>query len=435
MHRWQHRRSRCRCIICERCLERPNFPAAFPKTRMTRHRKWLKLALLAAAALLVAQVSVGILSRTQIGRRYLLARLERAFGRPVEVRYFDAQVFPSLRLDASGISVAEDAAFGNEYFLRADKLTAGLRWLGLLRGHFEFGTLSLSRPSLILVRSAQGRWNLEDWLPAAKIDEAGSSRIYGPPPPPTAAHRLQKIEFDDGRVNFKDVQEKQPFAFIHVSGTVEQIAAGRWQLRLQAQPWRSGVALQSAGTLRVEGDIAGTSARLQPASVTIHWTQASLADLLRLLRGQDYGVRGAFTLDVSAHSGDDPTAAQSRQRSIGTPNENLLPASHSPDTPFDWTFTLNALASGLHRWDLTERSDNPALAAKLKGRFNTAARTLDATDLVVESPHSNLRGSLHLASDAPTLYIDSAGIQASDLLNCWRAFEPGVDNAVKLDQF
>ena len=124
---------------------------------MTRHRKWLKLGLLAAAALLVAQVGVGVLSRTQIGRRYLLARLERAFGRPVEVRYFDAQVFPSLRLDASGISVAEDPAFGNEYFLRAEKLTAGLRWLGLLRGHFEFGTLSLSRPSLILVRSVDKR--------------------------------------------------------------------------------------------------------------------------------------------------------------------------------------------------------------------------------------------------------------------------------------
>ena len=402
---------------------------------MTRHRKWLKLGLLAAVALLVAQVGVGVLSRTQIGRRYLLARLERAFGRPVEVRYFDAQVFPSLRLDASGISVAEDPAFGNEYFLRAEKLTAGLRWLGLLRGHFEFGTLSLSRPSLILVRSAQGRWNLEDWLPSAKIDDAASSRIYGPPPPPTAAHRLQKIEFDDGRLNFKEVQEKQPFAFIHVSGTVEQIAAGRWQLQLQAQPWRSGVALQSAGTLRVQGDIAGTSARLQPASVTIHWTQASLADLLRLLRGQDYGVRGAFTLDVSAHSGGDPTAAQSKQRTIGTPNENALHALNTPDAPFDWTFTLSALASGLHRWDLAERSDNPALAARLKGRFNTAARTLDATDLVVESPHSNLRGSLHLAGDAPTLYIDSAGIQASDLLTCWRAFEPGVDNAIKLDQF
>ena len=257
-------------------------------------RNWLKIALTAAAALLLAQIGAGVLSRSQFGRRYLLIRLERAFGRPVEVRSFDAQVFPSLRLDAVGISVAEDPAFGNEYFLRAEKLTAGLRWLGLLRGHFEFGMLSLSRPSLILVRSAQGRWNLEDWLPSVKINEAGSSRIYGPPPPPTAAHHLQKIEFNDGRVNFKDTQDKQPFAFINVSGTVEQIAVGRWTLQLAAQPWRSGVALQSAGTLRVRGDVAGTSSRLQPASFTVHWTDASLADLLRLLRGQDYGVRGAL---------------------------------------------------------------------------------------------------------------------------------------------
>jgi uncharacterized protein involved in outer membrane biogenesis len=400
---------------------------------MTVQRKWLKMAMAAAAALLVAQVSVGALARTQLGRLYLRARLERAFGRPVEVRAFDAQVFPSLRLDAAGISVAEDPAFGNEYFLRAEKLTAGLRWLGLLRGHFEFGTLSLSRPSLILVRSGQGRWNLEDWLPLPKSGETSSARIYGPPTPPSAANRLQKIEFDDGRVNFKDGQDKQPFAFINVSGSVEQIATGRWQLQLAAQPWRSGVALQSAGTLRVRGDIAGTSSRLQPASFHVHWAAVSLADLLRLLRGQDYGVRGAFTLDAAAQSGGQPAGGHTNKIEIAA--ANTLPVPIATDAPFDWTFALDARASGLHRWDLTERADDPALDVKLAGRWNTASRTLDATELLLDAPHSNLRGSLHLASTAPALQIDSAGIQAADLLAWWRAFEPAVDDAVKIDQF
>lgn len=398
---------------------------------MTVQRKWLKMAMAAAAALLVAQVSVGALARTQLGRLYLRARLERAFGRPVEVRAFDAQVFPSLRLDAAGISVAEDPAFGNEYFLRAEKLTAGLRWLGLLRGHFEFGTLSLSRPSLILVRSAQGRWNLENWLPSSKSSETGSAPIYGPPTPPSAANRLQKIEFDDGRVNFKDGQDKQPFAFINVSGSVEQIATGRWQLQLAAQPWRSGVALQSAGTLSVRGDIAGTSSRLQPAFFQVHWTAVSLADLLRLLRGQDYGVRGAFTLDASAQSGGQSADGHTNRNAVASANALPLPSADA----FDWTFALDARASGLHRWDLTERADNPALGLKVTGRWNAASRTLDATELLLDAPHSNLRGSLHLASASPSLEIDSAGIQAVDLLAWWRAFEPAVDDAVKVDQF
>jgi len=69
----------------------------------------------------------------------------------VEVTSFDARILPSPQLDANGVTVGEDPAFGHEYFLRAERLSAGVRWTGLLRGHFEFGTMSLSKPSLILV--------------------------------------------------------------------------------------------------------------------------------------------------------------------------------------------------------------------------------------------------------------------------------------------
>jgi uncharacterized protein involved in outer membrane biogenesis len=146
---------------------------------MAIRRKWWKLAISVLALIAFAQLAVGVLVRTRRVHDYLIARLERAFGRQVEVGQFDAQVFPSVRLDANGITVGEDPAFGHEYFLRAEKLTAGLRWRGLVGGHFEFGTLTLSRPSLILVRSSEGRWNLEDWLPPAKSAVGAGTRIYG----------------------------------------------------------------------------------------------------------------------------------------------------------------------------------------------------------------------------------------------------------------
>ena len=156
---------------------------------------------------------------------------------------------------------------------------AGLRWMRLLRGHFEFGTMSLGKPSLILVRNAEGNWNLERWLPQAKSNPAQNPREYGPPSPVAPVNHLERIEFDDGRINFKTEEDKQLFAFTNVSGSVEQVSPGRWQLQLEAQPWRSGVSLQSAGTITVRGDIAGTSARLQPAGITLHWSEASLADV------------------------------------------------------------------------------------------------------------------------------------------------------------
>ena len=140
---------------------------------MSRLRKWWRPAALVVAIVIVSQVGVSLLVRTHRVHAYLVRHLERAFGRPVEVAHFSVLILPSPSLDAEEITVGEDPAFGNEYFLRAERLSAGLRWTGFLRGRFEFGTLSLSRPSLNLVRNQEGRWNLERWLPPAKINVPG----------------------------------------------------------------------------------------------------------------------------------------------------------------------------------------------------------------------------------------------------------------------
>ncbi len=383
-------------------------------------RKWWRLALSIAALLIAAQIGASFLARAQGIHKYLVAQLERAFGRTVEVRHFNILLLPSLLLDAEQVSIGEDPAFGNEYFLRAEHLTAGLRWSGLLRGHFEFGTLSLSRPSLSLVRNDEGEWNLERWLPPAKSTLGAGSRFYGPRPQETPSNRLQKIDIDEGRINFKIGDEKLPFAFLGVSGSVEQVTSGRWRLQLEAQPWRSGVTLQSAGTLLVRGDVAGTSARLQPAEVRIQWGKASLADLFRLLRGQDYGVRGVFALYGTAKSGTSDRIAGADMQ------------------PGDWTFSVQARAAQIHRWDLTERSDNPAANVSLEGQWNAGTRSVSAERLVVETARSNLRGSARYALNAAPAWevrVDSAGIQATDLLAWYRAFDPNVSNAIAAEQF
>ena len=383
-------------------------------------RKWWKLALTIVALLVALQVGVSLLVRTRAMHAYLTAQLQSTFGRPVEVGNFSVQLLPAPQLNAEQVTVGEDPAFGNEYFLRADGLSAGLRWTGLLLGHFEFGTLSLSRPSLILVRNNFGKWNLEQWLPPAKPSADVAARLYGPPAAIAPVNHLQKIEFDEGRVNFKNSDEKLPFALTGVSGSVDQVLPGRWQLRLEAQPWRSGVVLQSAGTVLVRGDLAGTSARLQPAQITVHWEEVSLADFFRLLLGSDHGVRGVFTLDGSLKSGAADEAASAER------------------SPGDWVFSIEARAAQIHRWDLIERNDNPRLRVAVKGRWDVAAGSARTEEVRIESPHSNLRGEAnYVTGTAPSfeMQIDSAGIQAADLLAWYRAFHPGVDDGVSAEQF
>jgi uncharacterized protein involved in outer membrane biogenesis len=382
-------------------------------------RKWWKLALTIVALVIALQVAVSLLARTRRMHRYLTGQLEQAFGRPVEVGRFAVQLLPVPRCDAERITVGEDPAFGNEYFLRADTLSASLRWTGLLRGHFEFGALSLSKPSLILVRNAAGRWNLERWLPPAK-NSATPERVYGPPAPVAAVRRLLRIEFDDGRVDFKNGDDKLAFALTEVSGSVEQVSAGRWQLQLKAQPWRSGVALQSVGTLRVQGDLAGTSTRLQPATIAVRWEEVSLADLLRLLRGRDYGVRGVLNLNGTLKSGTGEAPA-SAETAAGI-----------------WSFSVDARAAQIHRWDLGERRDNPRLSVSLRGQWNVAAGSVQAEAIRIEAPRSNLRGSAtytNSPAQAFEAHVDSAGVQAADLLAWYRAFSPAVDDGVSVEQF
>ena len=384
-----------------------------PRVRI--YAKWIALVVI---LLILAQTGLPYLFRNHRMRAYLLAHLEKSFGRRVEVRDFSMVLLPFPQVEVDGVSVGEDPAFGQEYFLRADRLTAGVRWLGLLRGHFDFGTISLLRPSLILVRNQQGRWNLEGWLPPVAQTAAFTKANYGPQRSEESANHLQKIEFDEGRINFKTGDEKRPFAFTGVSGSVEQVAPGRWQLRLEAQPWRSGVALQSTGTLQVRGEVAGTSARLQPADIQVHWDKVSIADLFRMVGGNDYGVRGGFALDGNASIGKaDPSAAAN---------------------PGSWKFAIHARAAGIHRWDLTERSDNPGLSLNLGGLWDVLAGEARAETLVLNSPHSHFDGAATLKTAGMSewnVHVKDSVIAGEDVLAWYRAFQPDVAEAVSLRQY
>jgi len=383
---------------------------------MNHFRKYLKIAALLLALLLAAQAGVSLLVKTHRVREYLVAHLSRAFGRPVTVGSLSAQLLPIPRLDVDAITIGEDPAFGNEYFLRAERMTASLRWWGLLKGDFEFGTMSLTRPHLILVRNSSGVWNLEGWLPPPPWKAVGNYVTYGPQLPAESTHHLQKIEFDEGRINFKFGADKLPFAFTNVSGSVEQLGTGRWRLRIEAVPWRSGVQLQSTGTLQVSGDVAGTLARLQPAEIQVHWEKVSLADLFRLITGNDYGVRGQLAVDGTATIGK-PVAGQSYEEG-------------------KWQFALQLRASQIHRWDLTERDDNPRIDVNAKGKWDLAAGEGRAEELHIDLPHSNLQASGKLRLSENRFWnarVTSAAVQAEDLLAWYRAFQPDIAEDLAID--
>lgn len=376
-----------------------------------RLRTWVRRSVTILVLVALVNAGISILLRSGRAHRYLTARLAESFGRPVEVERFGFSVVDGLRLSVVKITVREDPRFGEEYFLRAEQLTAGLRWKRLLTGKFEFGTLSFSRPSLNLVRTSDGRWNLESWLPTVNAPTAAAGSMVSLAPRESGG-RLYKIEIDGGRINLKNGADKRPFALGDVNGSVEQEGAGRWRLDLESRPMRAGVTLQQPGTLRVFGRVAGTSARLQPAELYAKWADASIADLLRLADGQDYGVRGLLTLELTArsHSG----AVQG------------------------WIFTATARATQVHRWDLAERPSNPAVNLRAEAVWDVREPRLKLTAISAEAARSRMDGTGNITWQTgiePEFQFQTSGIAFADLFEGYRAFRPGTSEQTSVDGY
>ncbi|MFZ0909266.1 MAG: AsmA family protein [Candidatus Acidiferrales bacterium] len=365
---------------------------------------WLRWIFLLIAVFVAINLGGSWLVQHTRIRQILNARLAAAFGRPVEVGRYSLTLWDGPALVAEPITVAEDPRFGHEYFLRADALTIRLRWLSLFSGQLELGTLSLSRPSLNFVRAADGRWNIEEWLPAPSsgIQSLAAGRAV-----PRAAPGIKGIEVDSGRVNFKRGDEKLPFAFVDLSGSVEQDSPGHWQVNLDASPTRAAVVLQQAGTVHVDGELGGTSSRLRPANLHIRWQDAALADAFRLGAGTDHGIRGGFMLALDAQT---QGAA--------------------------WNLQGRVELRRLHRWDLSLRADNPGVNVLLRADWLPEASTLNFSDITVQAPRSSAHGSGVVTwadTAAPTdrgLNVSSDGIDCADVLAWVRAFHPAVSEAL-----
>ncbi len=383
-----------------RAPTRTSEPTRFPGS--PRLHRWLRILLMVVIACFALDWGISLLLEYGWLHHALTRRLEAAFGRPVDVGHYAFSLLEGPQLEAERITVAEDPRFGNEYFLRADELAIGLRWSALLRGRVEFGPLSLTGPSLNLVRLADGEWNLESWLPRPR------GNLPTVPAPGRASLHLQRIDLSSGRVNFKEGAGKLPFAFANVDGSVEQIAPGVWHIDLQAQPFRAAVVVQQAGILSLTGLVGGTSSRLRPASFELNWADASLSDVLRLLRGNDYGVRGLFSLQLTANT-------------VG----------------YDWNFSSRAQLRRVHRWDLPLRPDDPAADLNIKARWVPYESRFELTQAVLEAPRSNVHvtGAIHwsatpnsmqVAVKNSKLGITSRGVAMADLLTWYRAFHRDV---------
>jgi AsmA-like C-terminal region/AsmA family len=229
-------------------------------------------------------------------RTRLVRSVSLALGRQVDVGSVSLRLLPQPGFELEGFVVHEDPEFGAEPVLQSSDVVALVRVSSLLRGRLEIARLSLTEPSLNLVRNTEGRWNLENLL----------ERAARTPVAPTAKARNEMrpgfpyIEADHGRINFKFGPEKKPYTLTEANFALWQDSENAWGVRLKAQPMRTDFNLSDTGLLEVEGSWQ-RAAKLHetPLQFTVQWEGGQLGQVTKLTLGQDKGWRGAVGLSAS----------------------------------------------------------------------------------------------------------------------------------------
>jgi hypothetical protein len=218
-----------------------------------------------------------------------------ALQRQVEISRVHLRLLPQPGFDLEGFVVHDDPAFGAEPVLRAQDVTAFLRLSSLFRGRLEISRLSLSEPSLNLVRRDDGRWNIETFLErTASIAVAPTSKARSESRP-----AFPYIEADRGRINFKSGPEKKPFAVTDAKYSVWQDSENTWGMRLRGQPVRTDFSLSDTGQLNIDGTWQRAATLHEtPIQFNLQWEGGQLGQLTKLLSGEDRGWRGTVRLSV-----------------------------------------------------------------------------------------------------------------------------------------
>ena len=314
-------------------------------------------------------------------RTRIVRSISLALGRPVDVGSVTLRLLPQPGFDLENFVVHEDPEFGAEPVLQSSDVVATVRVSSLLRGRLEIARLSLTEPSLNLVRNSEGRWNLE------KLVERAAST----PVAPTAKARSEVrpgfpyIEADHGRINFKFGQEKKPYTLTEANFALWQDSENAWGMRLRAQPTRTDFNLSDTGRLAVDGSWQ-RSANLHetPLQFTVQWEGAQLGQVTKLTLGQDKGWRGAVRLSATLTG-----------------------------TPRDLQVNTEGSIEDFRRYDI---SGDPALrlAARCSGHYSTADHVFSALACRAPVGDGEIALERQPCPHARHLRFDHVGSQPSD---------------------
>ena len=218
-----------------------------------------KIGLVIGTIILVLIVAVVVFAATFNVNQYrgtIQSELEKRLDRRVVLGDMHLGIFPP-RLQVQNLSIADDPKFNNgKPFVEAQELDVSVKLLPLLSKSVEISSLSLQRPSVELIKDAQGTWN---------FSTIGTTQKAGPPKG-QQQFSLGELAVKDGEIAVTDEQAGKPrMVYDHINLTLTDFAPGT-PFSIDASVHFPG---QGAEEIRLQGK-GGPMQQAEPAATPFH---------------------------------------------------------------------------------------------------------------------------------------------------------------------
>jgi AsmA protein len=169
-------------------------------------------------------------------RGTIQARLEQQLNRKVGLGNMDLGWFPP-RFRVANLSISDDPRFNSSRpFIQTQRLSLSVKLLPLLSKSVQIDSLALERPSVELIKNAQGVWNFVTLgtEPGGEPPAGHAGTIKAPPgtaPSSSSSSSQQRqlslgeLAIDDGQVAITDLQgRKARTVYDHINGRLTDFA-------------------------------------------------------------------------------------------------------------------------------------------------------------------------------------------------------------------
>jgi AsmA protein len=258
-----------------------------------------KIVIVIGIVVAVIAIAVGVFVATFNPNDYrgtIQSKLELQLDRKVTLGNMELGLFP-LRFRVFNLGIAEDPKFGSRNFIQTQELSVSVKLLPLLSKSVQVDSLSLDRPSVELIKNAQGVWNfasLGQKTPAAAPSSSQQSFSLG------------ELAINDGQIAITDLQDRRPrTVYDHINLKLTDFAPDS-PFKLDASVHLPGSGSQEVNLSGKGGPLSHTNPAATPFKGTLELKGVEIAGLQKFLQSPALvntdGVLSGHT-DISTEAG------------------------------------------------------------------------------------------------------------------------------------